>query len=296
MMTVTLRSGDDVDLVLYRLDAVAPPSAAALSPARAVLLVHGAFSSHTIWLRGGSRNAGLAVFLSAAGYDVWLADWRSHGSAAREPRPRAWHFEDAITQDAPALAGYVRDVTAGVPPVWVGHSVGGAIGLAHLARHPGALAAVVTLGTPGPVMELRRRCLALGTIAICHALGRFPARAFRMGPEDEAALVLAEWMEWNLHGRWVGAGGFDYLAALRHVRTPVLAVAGEGDHLFAPPAACRALADRVGDPPATFAVAGPQLGHSGLLLDPKADTECWPLVARWIGALEPARRATPRSA
>ena len=294
MMTVTVPSRDGVDLVLYRLDAVTPSAAGAHPPARTVLLVHGAFSSHTVWLRGGSRNAGLGVFLSAAGHDVWLADWRSHGSAGREPRPHAWHFEDTITQDAPALASYVRDVT-GVPPVWVGRSFGGAIGLALLAREPDALGAVVTLGTPGPVMGPLRRLLALSTIAICHALGRFPARAFRMGPEDEAALVLAEWMEWNLRGRWVGAGDFDYLAALRHTRTPVLAVAGQGDHVFAPPAACRALAERVGDG-ATFAVAGPHLDHPGLLLDPKADAECWPLVAQWITWLEPARRVTPRSA
>ena len=296
MMTVTVRTGDGVDLVLYRLDAVTPPSLGDRPAAKTVLLVHGAFSSHTIWLRGGSRNAGLAVFLSAAGYDVWLADWRSHGAAAREPRPHTWHFEDTITQDALALATYVRDVTGGIPPIWVGHSVGGAIGLALLARHPEALGAVVTLGTPAPVMGPLRRLFALSMIAICHALGRFPARAFRMGPEDEAALILAEWMEWNTRGRWVGAGGFDYLAPLRSIRTPVLTVAGEGDRMFAPPAACRALAERVGVVPATCAVVGPQLDHPGLLLDPRADAECWPLVAQWIAALEPYRRPTSRSA
>lgn len=296
MMTVTVRAPDGVDLVLYRLDAVTPPAAVARPPGRAVLLVHGGFSSHTVWLRGGSRNAGLAVFLSAAGYDVWLADWRSHGSAGREPRPHTWHFEDTITQDAPVLASYVRDVTGGAPPVWVGHSIGGAIGLALLARQPDALGAVVTLGTPGPVMGPLRRLLALGTIAICHALGRFPARAFRMGPEDESALILAEWMEWNTHGHWVGADGFDYLAALRHSPIPVLTVAGAGDRMFAPPDACRALAERVGAVPGTYATVGPQLDHPGLLLDPRADAECWPLVAQWIAGLETSQRRTSRPA
>jgi pimeloyl-ACP methyl ester carboxylesterase len=290
MMTVSLRTGDGVDVVLYRLNAGAAPAGAS---ARSVLLVHGAFSSHTVWQRGGSRNTGLAMFLVTSGFDVWLADWRSHGAAAREPQPHAWHFEDTIRRDAPTLAGYVREARGGAAPVWVGHSVGGAIGLAHLAREPGSLAAVVTLGTPGPVMGVQRRCLALGTIALCHALGRFPARALRMGPEDEAALVLAEWMEWNVRGAWRGADGFDYLAPLRRTRTPLLAVAGEADRLFAPPVACRALAQRVGAEPATFAVVGPRLDHPGLLLDARADAECWPLVARWIAALPAtARQAT----
>jgi len=281
MMTIGVRTGDGVDLVLYRMD----PVARTATPAASVLLVHGAFSSHTVWLRGGTDNTGLARYLSASGCDVWLADWRTHGAAEREPRPHTWHFENTITHDAPALVDYVRTATGGAPPVWVGHSVGGAIGLAHLARDPEALAAVVTLGTPGPVMGPLRRLLALGTIAMCRTLPRFPARALRMGSEDEAALVLAEWMAWNARGEWRGTDGFDYFAALRGSRTPVLAVAGEGDRLFAPAAACRTLAQRAGSTPAIFSVVGPGLGHSGLLLDARADQECWPLLSHWIAAL-----------
>jgi pimeloyl-ACP methyl ester carboxylesterase len=291
MMTVGVRTADGVDLVLYRMD----PAERAAAPSTAVLLVHGAFSSHTVWMRGGARNAGLARFLADAGFDVWLADWRAHGAATREPRPHTWHFDDIITQDAPALVAYVRTAT-GASPVWVGHSVGGAIGLALLARDPAALAAVVTLGTPGPVMGPLRRLLALGTMMLCRILGRFPARTLRMGSEDEAALVLSEWMAWNVRGRWLGADGVDYLAALEHTRTPVLAVAGESDHMFAPAAACRALARRIGAT-ATFAAVGPRLDHPGLLLNPRADDQCWPLLARWIAALPatarpPARRAS----
>lgn len=278
MMTVGVRTGDGVDLMLYRMD----PARRPLTPTKPVLLVHGAYSSHTVWLRGGSDNTGLARFLSTSGCDVWLADWRAHGAAAREPRPHAWHFEDTITQDAPVLVDYLRS-TVGAPPVWIGHSVGGAIGLSYLARDPVALAAVATLGTPGPVMGPLRRCFALGTIALCRALDRFPARALRMGSEDEAALILAEWMSWNVRGQWRGADDFDYLEALGRLHTPVLAVAGESDRLFAPDEACGALAKRLRA--ATFAVVGPRLGHSGLVLDPRADVECWPLIARWIAAL-----------
>ena len=39
---------------------------------------------------------GMAHFLGAAGFDVWLADLRHHGDSAREPRRGAWTFEDWV--------------------------------------------------------------------------------------------------------------------------------------------------------------------------------------------------------
>jgi hypothetical protein len=38
----------------------------------------------------------------------------------------------------------------------------------------------------------------------------------------------------------------------------------------------------------SLVVVGPRLNHPGLLLSPRADAECWPLVADWI-----ARRSLP---
>ena len=131
-------------------------------------------------------------------------------------------------------------------------------------------------------MSWWRHSLASLTVGICRLMGRFPARALRFGPEDEPALVLSEWMTWNLEGRWVGPDGFDYLAALGRMHTPFLSVAGSGDRVFAPAYACRALLDRVGGTERTFALSGPDLSHAGLALDPRADEECWPLVAEWI--------------
>ncbi len=291
MITLTVRTEDGVDLALHHL--TPGPS----TSARAVLLVHGAFTSHAVWLRGGAAGNGLARFLRTRGLDVWLADLRHHGGSAREPRPRTWSFEDSILHDAPALVARVRRETDGAPLIWVGHSVGGAIGLAYSARDPTAApAGLVTLGTPGPVMGPLRRALALLTIATCKTLGRFPARAFRMGSEDEAALVLAEWMAWNARGRWVGADGTDYLAALGHVRTPFLAVAGAGDRVFAPAGACRRLIELAGAEPKSFVVVGPGLDHRGLLLDARADEQCWPLVADWIARLPSPARPPARMA
>jgi len=273
VITTALRAGDGVPLALHRLR-----SDRARRPA--ILLVHGAFSGHTVFLRGG-----LAPYLGDRGFDVWLGDLRHHGGSAREPAPRCWRFEDWILRDAPALVDGVKRETGTVPLAWVGHSAGGVVGLCWLAREaaertaPPPLDAVVAFGAPGPGrMGMARWWLAATAIAISRALGRFPSRALRFGSEDEAAEILAQWMQWNVRGGWVGADGFDYFAALGRVRTPFVAVAGAADTPFAPPRACREVVAQAGAPRKSLSVY-PHLSHKGMLLDPRARDHCWPELA-----------------
>lgn len=269
-----LAAADGVQLALHRLRAHRDRRPA-------LLLAHGAFTNHRFWLHGTTR--GMAHFLGAAGYDVWLADFRHHGESAREPRPLAWTFEDWVLRDAPALVGRVREETDGAPVVWLGHSAGGAVGLCWLSRAPaGALQAVVTLGTPGPrrVGPLRRT-LAGGAITLSRAVGRFPARRLRFGSEDEGAGILGQWMEWNVRGGWIGSTGFDYFAALRGVTTPLLAVAGAADRVFAPASSCRQIVEQMGSTRKTLAVE-PGLSHRGLVLSERARSSCWPNIVVWL--------------
>src|SRR5881397_3152807 len=255
---------DGVELALHRVRAYRDGRPA-------VLLVHGAFTNHRFWLHSedGMRGmGGMAHFLGAAGLDVWLADLRHHGESAREPRRGAWTFEDWVLNDAPTLVARVREETDGAPLAWIGHSAGGAAGLCWLARVAAAapLRAIVTLGTPGPRrLGLVRRALAATTIALSRALGHFPARALRFGNEDEAAEIIAEWMEWNVRGVWLGTDGFDYFAGLAALSTPYLGVAGGADWIFAPANACRQVVDRVGATRKTLTVA-PRLSHRGLVV------------------------------
>jgi alpha-beta hydrolase superfamily lysophospholipase len=263
---------DGVQLALHRLRAFRDGRPAAL-------LVHGAFTNHRFWLHGG-----MAHFLSAAGLDVWLADLRHHGESAREPRRGAWTFEDWVLHDTPAIVARVREETDGAPLAWVGHSAGGAAGLCWLARVAAAapLKGIVTLGTPGPRrLGPIRRTLAAATMAVSRLLGRFPARSLRFGNEDEAAEIIAEWMEWNVRGTWLGTDGFDYFAGLAALNTPYLGVAGGADWIFAPPQACQQVVDRIGSTRKSLAIA-PGLSHRGLVLSDQAETSCWPAIVAWL--------------
>lgn len=281
MSTRLISTPDGVTLALHRLRAFRDGRAA-------VLLVHGAFANHRLWLHSedgtSGGGGGLAHFLGAAGLDVWLADLRHHGESAREPRAGAWTFEDWILNDAPTLVARVREETDGAPLAWIGHSAGGAAGLCWLARVAAAapLGAVVTLGTPGPRrVGAVRRALAASTIGLSRALGRFPARALRFGSEDEASGIIAEWMEWNVRGAWRGTDGFDYFGGLASVTTPYLGVAGGADRIFAPPEACRQVVERVGSARKQLAVE-PGLSHRGLVLSGRARSLCWPNVVVWL--------------
>lgn len=274
MSTRHVLTEDGVELALHRLRAYRDGRPA-------LLLVHGAFANHRLWLQ---PDGGLAHFLGAAGFDVWLADLRHHGDSAREPRGARWTFEDWVLKDAPALVTRIQDESDGAPLAWVGHSAGGAAGLCWLARFSAAspLGAIVTFGTPGPnrVGPLRR-VLAGTSLAVSRTLGRFPARVLGFGSEDEAAGILAQWMSWNVRGDWISADGFDYFAALAAVRTPYLGVAGESDRVFAPPAACSQVVERVGAERKSLIVE-PGLSHRGLVLAQGARDGCWPRVAGWL--------------
>jgi alpha-beta hydrolase superfamily lysophospholipase len=277
--TRRITTPDGVELALHRIRAHRDGRPA-------LLLVHGAFTNHRFWLHppNGTGAGGLGHFMGAAGFDVWLADLRHHGDSAREPRRGAWTFEDWVLHDTPTLVARVREETDGAPLAWLGHSAGGAAGLCWLARVAAAapIRAVVTLGTPGPRrLGAVRRTLASLTVGVSRALGRFPARGLRFGNEDEASEIIAQWMEWNVRGAWLGTDGFDYFAGLEAVSTPYLGVAGGSDRLFAPPAACRQVVEHIGTGRKALAVA-PGLSHSGLVLNPRARDSCWPGIVTWL--------------
>ncbi|MEJ2502291.1 MAG: alpha/beta hydrolase [Gemmatimonadota bacterium] len=260
-------AGDGARLALYRLGP---------RDATPVVLMPGTFTNHTFWL--GTQGRGLAWNLAAVGYEAVVLDPRGHGRL-----------------DAPAA---IQAATADRSrALLVGHSAGGAALLMALAAEPALrhrVAGVVALGTPVPWLQRWRRIGARAIRATSGLLGRFPARVLGLGPEDELAGVMVQWMTWNLAGEWRGKDGIDYGAALHGIRTPVLGISGAGDTLFAPPEACRSLVEMLGSDDATYRLAGVATGfsedfdHSGIVVSRMARREVWPVVVDWLDAHRPA--------
>ncbi|MFI5278995.1 MAG: alpha/beta fold hydrolase [Gemmatimonadales bacterium] len=278
------RTDDGVDLALYRARPASPrPGAPPL------LLVHGTFSNRRFFLGAGDR--GLARWLADRGFDAWVAELRGHGRSGAVGRASAWHFEDWIRRDAPALVRAVLGASGADRVVWVGHSAGGVIAAAFAGLgHPESerIAGIVMAGAPAPnrpgAWHVPLAALGYG---VTRVFGRFPARLLRVGPEDEHRGIMGQWMEWNVRGRWIGTDGTDYLAAAARVTAPVLAVAGAGDFI-APPSACRLLLESLGAGDRTLLVCGRRSGfsenftHNRTIVSTAARREIWPRIAGWI--------------
>ena len=114
-----------------------------------VLLCHGLAANHYNF--DFQPPYSLAHFLAEAGFHCFTVDWRGAGASRRPPRgaPRGYSVDDQIQYDAPALVQLALERTGARQALWVGHSLGGLIGLA-AAQGPveGKLGGIITLAAP----------------------------------------------------------------------------------------------------------------------------------------------------
>jgi pimeloyl-ACP methyl ester carboxylesterase len=141
-----------------------------------VVLCHGLGNNHAFFEFRG--RAHLARVLAEAGFEVFTMDCRGAGRwSAPDLAFAEASIDDHLDLDAPAVVDAIREATGRSQVLWVGHSLGGVIGLLASARGlRGRLKALVTLGSPvffdsGPFF---RRALRLGLWLA--PSGRFPAR------------------------------------------------------------------------------------------------------------------------
>lgn len=142
--------------------------------AQPVVLCHGLGNNHAFFeFRGRSH---LARVLADAGFQVFTMDCRGAGRTLA-PEFAEVCVDDHVDFDVPAVLEAVREVTGQSQVLWVGHSLGGVIGvLASARKAKGRLAALVTIGSP---LFFRESALFSRALMLAQALapaGRFPAR------------------------------------------------------------------------------------------------------------------------
>lgn len=245
---------------------------------RHVFMTHGTFSDRRICM-------GLARHLAARGACCWVLEWRGHGHSAAAPAP--FDFETIGRQDVPAALRYLVH-TRGIRHLAAVTHSGGGIALTIALQHAPALQAHVdraalfacqtSWAAPSGMARLQLRLASWGS----RLLGRIPGRALHLGPHDEAHHTMRQWFGWNLSGRFHGRNGTDFLAGMRLLRLPVMAIAGEGDHHIAPPAACRRFLEAFGGPAKRFLLAGPTFGHASVLSSRASRSDIWPAVCAWL--------------
>ncbi|MBX5481736.1 MAG: alpha/beta hydrolase [Myxococcaceae bacterium] len=258
----------------------------------------------------------LARRLAERGFETWIVELRGRGEAGEAQRIS---FDRQTLYDVGAA---LRSLTAtGAPGVlWVGHSKGGLLPLAHLGIRPTApIRAVVTLGTP-TTFALQRGLKAFARVVRplldapkvpIQNLARLslfvpPPEWFmqylvyseNIDPEirklalvnvgaDVAGGVARQFFRWANTGRWDSEDGtIDYERSLANVRVPTLLIAGSRD-LFAPPDAVAHALGHLGGP-AELLVAGrdngflDDYGHGDLVLGRHAPEDLYPRIAAFL--------------
>jgi pimeloyl-ACP methyl ester carboxylesterase len=111
------------------------PPPGATSRRHPVLLCHGLAANHIAF--DVHADVSLARHLARRGYLAIAVDLRGHGHSehptTRRPRRFGWSFDDYLERDVPAAIAFAKTRSGASAVHWIGHSMGGILGYAHLA-------------------------------------------------------------------------------------------------------------------------------------------------------------------
>ncbi len=246
-----------------------------------LVMLPGMFSNRHFWL--SPKGVGLAGFLCRAGYEPWLVERRgiglAKGSAGR------LGLQEHIAQDLPRVQATVREHNPR-PAFWFGHSFGGVMATLAAAETLDA-SQVAGLALFAAQCEVGKNGLTppynLFTRGIARLLGRFPARRFGMGPEDEAPAAIDDACRIVTVAQRDGS----MVRRLAPLHCPVLGFGGGADHVD-PPEGCQRFIGHMSSSDKTWVLLSRDQGysqdydHPGIVVARAAQDEVWPQVLRWL--------------
>ncbi len=258
----------------------------------------------------------LASTLSRAGFAVYLLAHRGDREALPPGSRARVSFDHIVEQDLPAALERVLDHAGAKRALWVGHGLGGQLGLVMASRLGGdGLAGLVALCAATRFERPRsdaRRAVTLSRMLPAH--WRVPARSLarlaapfvegeapvsslctqspsprlrgllEFASEDLPLGLLAQLSTWLEHGSLVDSRGMvDYREALVGARCPLLVLSSSGDAL-APPPAVEASLETWGHADTTALRLPARYGHLDALLAEDAPQAAFAPVAGWLAA------------
>ncbi len=279
-----------------------------------VVLVHGLAQNRFTWRLSGRS---LCAWLAHRGFDVLNLELRGHGLSREWGAPSAARFDDYVDDLARVVA------RCAAPPFVIGHSLGGAVGIAVAVDRPLRglvhLAGVYGFAGANPVLRaLARLTLAWeGPLRAAplrvrtRAAGRVIARLYQLTDVAGYGAPIAGWAPdsierelleerlvkgfdwtsvevWLQMSRWACGEAPAFDVPFRDLDLPLLVVAGDADPLVRPADAER-----------TYAASGStdkellvfndfdhqvHWGHIDLILGRLAPREVWPRLAAWLEA------------
>lgn len=265
----------------------------------AVLMLHGIMANGRIFYSNSGK--GLAHYLARAGFDVFVADLRGRGGSTPALGPQSRHGQtESICEDLPALQAAIRALKGDLPIHWIAHSWGGVLMSSCLLRYPQLIPQVkscVYFASKRSVhvknwhKRLKVDLVWNHTARLIIALaGYLPARALRLGSDNETAKSHAQCNHWAQVRPWVDQDdGFDYAAAAATVELPpTLYFAAVDDPCLGHPEDVRRFRDESGRHRSRLHLLGRASGHlhdynhASLLTHADAVSDHFPLVLQWL--------------
>ncbi len=196
----------------------------------AVLMLHGMMSNGRVFYSHSGK--GLAPWLAARGYDVFVADLRGKGDSVPRIDRHARHGQsEMIHVDLPALHAAVMQHAQASQVCWVSHSWGGVVMNSCLLRHPELIAQVACMVHFAAKRSVRvhnlQRWVEIDLMwnavlkRVTRWVGYLPARSLRIGSDNETRKTRRQIQAWVQSTQRVDEDdGFDYGDAARHVTLP----------------------------------------------------------------------------
>ncbi|USD38477.1 alpha/beta fold hydrolase [Ferrimonas sp. SCSIO 43195] len=272
-------------------------------PKGVVLMVHGAMSNGRVFY--SDKGKGLGCYLADQGYLVYVLDCYGHGLSHPPLAHKESHGQyEIISEQLPLVQQWLHQRHGGAVH-WVGHSWGGVLMIAALARYPQLLRQVQTLSLFASKRTVRswssERLLKIELAWkrlfpwLGEKLGYLPLQRLRVGMDDQSTRFLLDSLPWISQRQWLDErDGFDYGDAARTLvrqgRWPVTwFAAGAGDRALGNPRDVHDLMQECGlAGQAQYQVFGRSQGfrrdydHAGLLTHRDAAAELFPNVLSWL--------------
>lgn len=264
-----------------------------------VLMLHGAIENGRIFYSRSGK--GLAPWLAAKGYDVWVMDLGGRGDSEPPIGPGSRYSQtDSIVRELPAVMDYLREQRPGTACHWIAHSWGGVLMASCLARFPAYRQGIRSLCFFGSKRRVRvwtwQRLLYVDLVwawlspLIVRLKGYLPARSLGFGSDNESRLTHAQGLAWVRRTAWLDPeDGFDYRTALAdQALPPTLFIAGAGDAALGHPDDVQRFMDEYGTGQKEMLLLTRETGHCrdyghiDMLTAPEAVDDHFPLVWHWL--------------
>lgn len=268
-----------------------------------IFCLHGSYDSgRTFYNKEGSR--GLAPFLAAQGFDVYIADLRGHGESTPAVSAQSRFGQSEIIQeDLPAFEKKINELRPHAPRFWLAHSWGGVLLLSYLARHPEAaenLRGLVFMGVKRRIV-LAPRWQRLKLFLLWYQLapllirfyGYFPAPKLKLGSQNDSRKFSLQSMQWNRsRSLWRDSDdAFDYAGQIKKVRLPpILNVCGQNDLIAGHPKDCALFLQEVGAQKVDHLLLSKAQGfqhdynHVSMMIHRSGPQDHFPRLAAWMKA------------